>query len=67
MFSYGLFPGVLRLTANISEHPVCSIFIDEWVLGTSSLVHETLATNHFNYILLLSVRRIVYGLHMKQN
>jgi hypothetical protein len=35
IFSFGLFPGVCSLIANVSEHPVCSIFIGEWVLHTT--------------------------------
>jgi hypothetical protein len=31
MFSFGLFSSVWSLIANILEHPVCSIFIGEWV------------------------------------
>jgi hypothetical protein len=29
MFSFRLFPGVCSLNANVSEHPVCTIFIGE--------------------------------------
>jgi hypothetical protein len=31
MFSFGLFSDVLSLIVNVSEDPVCSIFIGEWV------------------------------------
>jgi hypothetical protein len=29
MLSYGLFPGVCNLNANVSKHSVCSTFIGE--------------------------------------
>jgi hypothetical protein len=35
MFAFGLFPGVCSLNASVSEHPVCSIFIGEYVRSDS--------------------------------
>jgi hypothetical protein len=37
MFSFGLFPGVCSLNANVSEHTVCSIFIGESVRSVEAV------------------------------
>jgi hypothetical protein len=37
MFSFGLFPGVCSLNANVSEHCVCSIFIGESVWSVTAV------------------------------
>jgi hypothetical protein len=37
MFSFGLFPGVCSLNANVSEHSVCSIFIGESVRSVTAV------------------------------
>jgi hypothetical protein len=37
IFSSWLFPGVCSLNVNVSEHPVCSIFIGEWVWSVTAV------------------------------
>jgi hypothetical protein len=37
MFSFGLFPSVLSLNANVSEHSACSIFIGDSVRSVTAV------------------------------
>jgi hypothetical protein len=48
-FPFGLFPGVWSLNANVSEHSVCSILIQESV-GSVTVVEKFVVSEKFRSV-----------------